>query len=86
MANFAGWFLTAFVINGIAIYGFKTLEKIKRDKITDLFGLGLYYGIMGFGLVIAMYLQQWILVGADFLWVCVSVFFLLNRKNKTSFN
>lgn len=71
-ANFAGWFLVSFLINafGILVLRFDKLCSLSRTNNT--LGLCLYYGIFGFGLVIAVYLKEWLLVLADLGWLLLT--------------
>lgn len=76
MANFAGWFLTSLTINsvGVFVWKFETVQKLSNPKTKEVwwnrfFALGLYFGIMGFGLCIAIDLQEWLLVACDLGWI-----------------
>lgn len=74
LANFAGWFVTSLAINGVGIFilGFCKFEKLKWS----VFCMGLYYGIFAFGFAIAIYLQEWLLVVCDLLWIGLTLVIL----------
>lgn len=83
LANFAGWFVTCFVICGVGILisGDRTqifnLVRPLVDKNPSPFwilaAIGLYYGIMGFGMAIAVYLKQWGILACDIFWLAVTL-------------
>lgn len=81
MANFAGWFLVSFAINAVGLYVLSRPPRFQSSKLSDLFGLGLYFGIMGFGLSIALMLGMWTLVAADLFWIAfVAVVMRVSHK------
>lgn len=80
-ANFIGWFVTSYLINFFAVFvlNFLKFEKILHNKINQILPIGLYYGIFGFGLVIAMYLQEWLLVLADSFWLLFTLTIIFGK-------
>ncbi|EKD52276.1 MAG: hypothetical protein ACD_62C00070G0004 [uncultured bacterium] len=77
MSNFLGWFLVSFIISVIGIHVLKFDRKAVVSKTNSILSLGLYFGIFGFGLALAVYLREWTLVLADLGWlvvVCLIVF------------
>lgn len=78
LANFEGWFVVSFVICGVGLSLSPVADRQSpRNNLQYLLWrhapIGLYYGIMGFGIVIALYLQKWMIVACDVFWVLVTV-------------
>jgi putative membrane protein len=80
LANFAGWLLTSFLINaaGEFVLGFSRRVRTRGTMTARnaFFALGLYYGICGFALIIAVALNEWLLVLCDLAWLAVTVLLL----------
>lgn len=73
LANFAGWFCTSFLINAVGVFALRFRDHLKWHHSNHWLPLGLYYGIFGFGLAIAVYLQAWTLVLCDVIWLSLSI-------------
>lgn len=87
MANFGGWFLVSFLINSVGCFVLNFDKKMQFNTLNHLLGLGLYFGIFGFGLVIAIYLKEWALVLCDLAWLgFVLSFVIMPQKRKTTIN
>lgn len=81
-SNFIGWFLVSLTINALGIFWLKFDERAKLNKKNNFLGLGLYYGIFGFGLAITIYLQEWALALCDLFWIGLSVLLIPWKKIK----
>lgn len=78
LANFAGWLLTSFCINtlGEFVLRFSNLVTARGAALTSrniFLALGLYYGIFGFALAIAVFLNEWWLAACDLAWLGVTI-------------
>lgn len=73
MANFAGWFLVSFLINAIGVYVLKFDSKVKLNPTNNFLGLGLYFGIFGFGMGIAVWIGAWTILLADVFWLTLVI-------------
>ena len=86
MANFLGWFIVSLIINYVGIYilDFYHYERLKwpSPDFTTICAIGLYYGIFAFGLFVAIYLEEWLLVFCDLFWIGLASFVCF-RKAKT---
>lgn len=71
-SNFAGWFLVAFLINGIYL----SWDGGSKNP-PCLGGVLLYFSILVFNTAIAIFLKQWALVLADLFWIGALIFFLI---------
>lgn len=69
MANFGGWLLTSFCINAAGFILLRFGENVRINPLNSFLAIGLYFGIFGFGLSIAIYLQDWPLVLVDLAWL-----------------
>ena len=82
LANFLGWFLVSTVINGTGVFVLQPNFFAMQSKQNWVLPLGLYYGIFGFGLGIAVYLQQWTLVLCDLFWIGLTVLAITQGSNR----
>jgi uncharacterized membrane protein len=94
MANFAGWFITTFLISGAVVFftpflKWETLSKHSAStervpcsaknlmkmfwRRPDWLSMGLYYGIMGFGVSITIYLGEWFMLFCHVFWITLTV-------------
>lgn len=76
LANFLGWFVTCFAICGIGTLLSSIKTHTYHTTPTPLWiwaSVGLYYGIMGFGMAIAVYLDQWGILSWDIFWLMLTV-------------
>jgi putative membrane protein len=80
--NFIGWFLVSLTINAVGIFLLKFDHLVKLNKKNNFLGLGLYYGIFGFGLAITVYLKEWSLVLCDLFWIALSIGTISWTKNQ----
>jgi putative membrane protein len=83
LANFAGWFLVSLVINSLGVLvlppkfaGGETPPL--HDSSSRFLILGLYFGIVGFGVAIAIGLKAWNLLICDIFWVALIL--LMSKK------
>ncbi|OGQ47901.1 MAG: hypothetical protein A3H42_01300, partial [Deltaproteobacteria bacterium RIFCSPLOWO2_02_FULL_46_8] len=91
LANFAGWFLVAFVI----LTGFQLMEKFifsrlklpvfgaKRFPFQALLGPAFYFGILGFNLTMTYRVEAYSLFAVS-AGICTVIFLFLVRKLKHS--
>ena len=83
-SNFAGWFFVSLLINGVGIFLFKfcEIQKLRWPKpnFATIGAIGLYYGIFAFGLGIAIFLQEWLLVACDLFWIGLTMFLLVRSR------
>lgn len=77
LTNFAGWFLVSFVVNSVGILVLKFNRIANITQANTLLALGLYFGLMLFGLAIAVYLRMWKLILCDVLLISCLLFFAL---------
>ncbi|OVE82614.1 hypothetical protein BVY03_00440 [bacterium K02(2017)] len=80
-ANFCGWFLVSFLINSTGVYLLKFDQLCKSTPLNNFLGIGLYFGIFGFGLIIAIYLQEIYLVLCDLGWLYLVLVIMLTNKS-----
>lgn len=83
-ANFMGWFLVSFLINACGCFVFQFQKHMRLNPTNSFLALGLYYGIFGFGVAIAIYLQQWLLLACDLAWIGLTVL-IVSGKLKIPF-
>lgn len=91
LANFAGWFLVSLVINGLGVLIFKAPSKFSGGETPPLQNsfhrfliLGLYFGIAGFGVAIAIGLKAWSLLLCDVFWVALILVIIWHTSKKIS--
>lgn len=80
--NFVGWFFVSACINGLGVFVLQPPFLKQYKEQTWFLPLGLYYGIFGFGLTVAIYLQQWLLVFCDLCWISLTVLAITQGSNR----
>ncbi|MBF0105855.1 MAG: carotenoid biosynthesis protein [Deltaproteobacteria bacterium] len=80
LANFAGWFFVSLCINSVGVFLLKFDCVCRLSKTNSVLALGLYYGIAGFGVVIAIYLNRMTLLLADLFWIALTALLIVRLR------
>lgn len=82
LANFAGWYVTSLLICGMGMMMDRGIRPKLPNNFWQMATIGLYYGIMAFGIAIAVYLQEWGIVLCDVGWLGATVLIVFGRPMK----
>ncbi len=80
LANFAGWLLVSFCINAVGVFVLGFDKEYAWTRVAAVLGLGLYFGIFGFGMMIAVGIGAWGIFAADLVWLGLVGFILYKRR------
>lgn len=81
LANFAGWFFVSLIINSLGVL-IGARNAPLQNSLNRFLILGLYFGIIGFGVAIAIALKAWTLLLCDIFWILLILVILRSNQKR----